>query len=260
MGRKNMAVFLIGVFLILGGCATLPTGRPVPASESADVIRAFYEMQDRDKCPAGMDAEVTATFYGFLSSGSIDGYLMTYPPANLRFEAVNPLGLIENILAVDGRRFTYLLIRQQMAYTGELDNPEALQYITAGQAASISYWLLGRLPAKTRIAGDARRVSSGDYWLTQPDSTKILFSAGEQVVKRYVTATAGKHGRLDVSYHYPPAQKNEPECPIPDLVTIMLGGHKAMSLVIRNPYPLTKLPKKQFAVQVPAAFERIELP
>ena len=112
------SLVILGLFLFLTGCATLPGGKPVPDMEAAGVRADFYDMQSRQNCPAGIDADVAVTFYGLLSSGSINGYLMTFPPANLRFEAVNPMGLTENILTTDGRNFSYLLIRQQVAYSG----------------------------------------------------------------------------------------------------------------------------------------------
>jgi len=259
---------LVILLVFLGGCATLPGGKLVPNLEAEQVRTAFRStLKQQQKCPAGIDADVTATFYGLFSSGSINGYLLTYPPGFLRFEGVNPLGLTENILTSDGHRFNYLLIRQREAYIGELASGKAKKYVTPRQAASISFWLLGRLPAAVSIKHDVWQDNNGAYWLTlgpgnSTDAARVLFSARRGVVERYVTMAGGDHGRLDVSYHYPDASAGniKASCLVPDLVTISLGGHKAISLAIRDAYPISKLDKKQFAARIPAAFERINLP
>ncbi len=259
---------LVILLFFFSGCATLPGGKLVPSLEAEQVRTAFRKtLNHQQKCPAGIDADVTATFYGLFSSGSINGYLLTYPPGFLRFEGVNPLGLTENILTTDGHRFSYLLIRQRQAYVGELDSGKAKKYVTPRQAASIASWLLGRLPAAISTRHDIWQDNNGAYWLTlepgnSTDAARILFSARRGVVERYVTMAGGKHGRLDVSYHYPDSTAGDikASCLVPDLVTIRLGGHKAISLAIRDAYPIPKLDKKQFAAQIPAAFERINLP
>ncbi len=261
--------------LLFAGCATLPGGKMVSGREAEQVRTAFHEMRGRQQlCPAGIDADVTVTFYSLLSSGSIKGYLLAFPPAYLRFEGVNPFGLTENILTTNGSQFDYLLIRRQLAYVGRLDGGKAQKYFTAQQAKSLSYWLLGRLPVNSHIADVVERNSDGDYWLTlmpyeesagvaQPEEGgKILFSLRRAIVKRYVTESGGAYGHLDVTYRYPEnvGQVGTANCLFPDLVTIKLGGHKIMTLAIRDPYPLGHLSKKHFAVRIPTAFERINLP
>ncbi|NOX25742.1 MAG: hypothetical protein GXP59_06460 [Deltaproteobacteria bacterium] len=272
---------LLGLVLLLSACAALPVGKLVPGPEAVRVLADFHEMQHRQRqCPAGIDAEVTATFYDLLSSAAINGYLLTFPPAYLRFEGVNPLGLTENIFTINGRRYSYLLIRRQVAYTGFLAGSKVGEYITPRQAASISSWLLGRLPANIQITAAVRRNNDGGYWLKlaagdvagaagREGAARILFSPGRSSGGRseparllaYVMEAGGVHGRLALAYHYPKiTEKNVTNCPIPDLVTVRLGGHKVMTLAIRDPYPLVRLPKKQFKLRIPPNFKRINFP
>jgi hypothetical protein len=263
----RVALVSLCLLLSVSACATLPSGKLVPEMEATGVRADFYDMQSRQNCRAGIDADVAVTFYGLLSSGSINGYLLTFPPADLRFEAVNPMGLTENILTTDGQNFSYLLIRQQVAYTGQLASSEAVKYITPQQAKSISSWLLGRVSAKAHIVGGVMAADNGDYWLqlTDGDSTgavRVLFSPRQAILKRYVTEAAGAYGRLDVSYHYADSAERTgmAKCLLPDLVSIKLGGHKAVVIAIRDAYPLSKRLRKQFTVRIPATFERIDLP
>jgi len=54
---------LLGLAIFLGGCASLPVGKLVSGPEAAQVLAGFHELQQRQRqCPAGIDAEVTATF------------------------------------------------------------------------------------------------------------------------------------------------------------------------------------------------------
>lgn len=259
----------------ISGCAALPGGIPVSGPEADQVRVAFNEMTDRQQqCPAGIDADVTLTFNGLMSSGSINGYLLTFTPAYLRFEGINPLGLTENILTTNGRRFDYVVVRQQKVYSGWLAG-KTQKYLTPQQAAFVSYWLIGRLPFRRWVLTEVERGPAEDYWLalrdvgggTVQDSAgaeeyKILFSPRRGIVKRYVTATRGGQRRLDVTYRYPApeSQTGVAPCPVPDLVDIKLGGHEAMSIAISNPYPVNYLQEQQFTVKIPPEFERINLP
>ena len=264
------------LLVCLSGCAALPGGVPVQGPAADQVRRAFNEMKARQQqCPSGIDADVKLTFNGFMSSGSINGYLLTFPPAYLRFEGINPLGLTENILTTNGHRFDYVLVRRQRVYSGWLVG-KTQKYLTPEQADFMSYWLIGRMPPAHLTLVDVERGPAGDYWLelrgagmgaAQASSAleeyKVLFSPHRGTVDRYVAVAQGGHRRLDVTYHYPgPESKADQEagCPVPDLVDSKLDGHDAMSIAIRKTYPVSYLNKQQFVVKVPNEFERIDLP
>ena len=263
------------LLVCLSGCAALPGGIPVQGLEEDQVRGAFNEMMVRQqKCPAGIDADVTLTFNGFMSSGSIKGYLLTFPPAYLRFEGINPLGLTENILTTNGRRFDYVLVRQQRVYSGAL-NGKTQKYLTPEQAAFMSYWLIGRLPFNRLTISAVEHGRAEDYWLdmrgagagsaqepSEGQRYKVLFAPRRGIVLRYVAVGPGGRRRLDVTYHYPlskPQAELHP-CPVPDQVDIKLDGHDAMSIAIRVPYPVSYLQRQQFAIKIPKDFERINLP
>jgi hypothetical protein len=277
--RARYGLLLVCAFF-LSGCAALPVGRLVPDHEAARVLNDFQRWRiSQQQCPAGIDAEATVTFYGLLSSASINGYLFAFAPAYLRFEGVNPLGLTENIFTTNGHNYSYLLIRRQAAYTGLMNSDRVREYITPRQAASISSWLLGRLPTDSHAAAAVRRNNDGDYWLTLAvhdtagaaggGAARVLFSPDRNNggiskparLRAYVTRAGGAHGPLALVYHYPDTSaKTTANCAIPDLVSASLGSRRVMSLAIRDPYPLAHLAAKQFSVRIPPNFARTKLP
>jgi len=136
------------------------------------------------------------------------------------------------------------------------------------------------LPANAKVTTAVRRNNHGGYWLKlaaddmagaagRERDARILFSPGRSISGRskparllaYVMGVSGTHDRLALAYHYPVITgKNITDCPIPDLIIVSLGGHKVMTLAIRDPYPLARLPEQRFRLRIPPNFKRINSP
>ncbi len=200
---------LCGV-LVIAGCATLPKPVPVQEGEADQVRREFTTMLNSQRqCPAALDADVTVTLDNLLWSGTVSGYLRAMAPASLRFEGVNPLGLTEAILAVDGERFTYLSVRNQQVYSGPLTAAVLSRYAPDGLATSMSYyWLLGRIqPGSLGIADVGLDGNDQGYWLelqyaTTGKQVMILFDPKQHLVKRHLVLSTHRSIAAELAYEY----------------------------------------------------------
>ncbi len=117
---KNSFVFIL--LAALAGCATLPKSIPVPESEADQVAAAYNNLLVGQKdCWEVIDADASVVLSNLISKGTIKGYFQAMAPKYIRFEVLNPLGLVEALLVTDGTDFDYLAAREQKAYRGGLD-------------------------------------------------------------------------------------------------------------------------------------------
>jgi hypothetical protein len=290
---------VLGCLLVVSGCATLPKSLPVQDSVADSTRQEFKAMlHDQAQCPAAIDADVTVTVENLLWSGTLSGYLRAMAPDHLRFEGVNPFGLTEGILAVDGQSFTYLSVRDQQAYTGPLTAKELSRYAPDGLATYMSYyWLLGRIAPGSLGVGEVGLDQNGQgYWLdlyyaATGRQAKVLFNPDQHLVKRYLLLN--DHGAItaDLTYEYPrptaagaeqsprpiPARTEKSPrptaagieqnqsaspvvaCQLPSKITISRPGNGSISLGFNKRYPTPSLDSAQFKLTPPAGYKRIEV-
>jgi hypothetical protein len=268
------------LLLVSGGCATLPKSLPVQNGEADQVRQEFQTMlRDQRQCPPALDADVSVTVDNLLWTGTLTGYLRAMAPAYLRFEGVNPLGLTEAILAIDGKNFTYLSVRDQQAYSGPLTAKLLSRYAPDGLAASMSYyWLLGRIPpGSLRIGEVGLDEMSKEYWLDLYFTatgrwSRVLFNPAEHLVKRHLLLSDRDAIDADLLYEYPrqqaatsvpprPEQKSAPlpssVCPPPDRIIIKSLGSGQITLGVNKRYPAPRLDSTPFRITPPADYKRI---
>ena len=263
---RSITVSLLGCLFAIAGCATLPKSVPVPRGEADFVRQEFKSMlHDQAQCPAAIDADITVTVENLLWSGTVSGYLRAMAPAYLRFEGVNPLGLTEAILAVDGESFTYLSVRDQQAYSGLLTAKELSRYAPDGLATSMSYyWLMGRIAPGSLGIGEVGLDQDGQgYWLdlyyaSTGKRSKILFNSERHLVKRYLLLNDHDAIVADLAYDYKPASPPI-ACQLPTKITISRPGNGLMSISFNKRYPTPTLDTSQFRVTPPAEYERTEV-
>lgn len=289
--RQLRRFALLCFLLMASGCATLPKSVPVQDSEADQIRREFKTMLNSQRqCPPALDADVTITVDNLLWSGTLSGYLRAMAPASLRFEGVNPLGLTEAILAVDGESFTYLSVRNQQAYSGPLTAAVLSRYAPDGLATSMSYyWLLGRIsPGSLGISEIGVDRDDQGYWIDlQYTATgkqdMILFDPEQHLVKRHVVLNAHESIAADLAYEYPPqgkpAQPPRPAagigqstpqggieqnqaasvaatCQMPSRITISKPGNGRLTLSFTKRYPTPALDSAPYRIIPPVEYKR----
>ncbi len=291
-GNQLSRLSLLGCLLLIAGCATLPRSVPVQGDEGDQIRQEFKAMlRDQRQCPSAVDADVTVTVDNLLWSGTLSGYLRAMAPAYLRFEGVNPLGLTEAILAVDGESFTYISVRDQQAYSGPLKAEKIARFAPDGLATSKSYyWLLGRIPpGSLGIAGVGLDQNGHGYWLdlhytATGKRAMVLFDPSQHLVKRHLVLGDNDSIAADLSYEYPPQggteqsprpttagiEQNPPQggteqsqpaskpaaCQLPERLTITKQGNGLISLGFTKRYPTPTLDSSPFRIDPPAEYKR----
>ncbi len=258
--------FLAGGFLLLAaGCASLPTSVPIQETEADQVRQEFKALlQEQRKCPAAVDADVSVTVDNVLWSGTLSGYLRAMTPAYLRMEGVNPLGLTEAILAVDGENFMYLSVRNQEAYLGSLNAEKIASFAPEGLVIAMNYyWLLGRIPpGDLGIAGIGLDANGQGHWLdvhyaATDERAMVLFDARKHLVKRHLMLNASEAIAADLSYEYSPATTVVDTCQLPSRIMITKKGSGLITLNFTKRYPTPALDAAPFRITPPAEYKRI---
>ena len=285
--RQLSGVTVLCWLLLSVGCATLPRPVPVQDGEADQVRREFRTMLNSQRqCPMALDADVTITVDNLLWSGTLSGYLRAMAPASLRFEGVNPLGLTEAILAVDGEHFTYLSVRNQQVYSGPLTASAISSYAPDGLATSMSYyWLLGRIsPGTLGISDIGLDRDDQGYWLdlqytATGKQAMILFDPKEHLVKRHVVLSAQDSIAVELAYEYSrprptpagteqsprptaagieqnPAASLTETCQLPSRITISKPGNGRLNLAFTKRYPTPALDSAPFRIIPPTEYKR----
>lgn len=262
--RAGMLLWLCCLGFIVTGCASLPRRVPLPESDAAQVRKEFKAiLNDQRQCPAAFDSDVTVTVDNLLWSGTLSGYLRAMAPAFLRFEGINPLGLTEAILAVDGENFTYLSVRDQQAYLGPLNADLLDRYAPNGLATSMSYyWLLGRIPPGPLGIGEVGRDPEGQgYWLDLRNvetgkRSMILFAPDQHLIKRHLVLNGDDAIAVDLTYDYQQSDASS-DCQLPVKISIQgRRGHGRLTLGFNKRYPTPPLDPIPFSVTPPSEYKR----
>lgn len=250
--------------LLLAGCATLPQSIPVRDGEAEQVRQEFKTMLDEQRqCPAAVDTDVTVTVDNLLWSGTLSGYLRAMAPSYLRIEGVNPLGLTEAILAVDGENFTYVSVRNQQAYSGPLTAAKIASFAPDMSTAMTYYWLLGRIPTGALGIADVGLDQNGQgYWLDLHYSATdkramVLFDPARRLVKRHMVLGNSDAIAAELSYEYQPPAAKAVACQLPERLTISKQGNGLISLSFTKRYPTPRPDTAPFRVTPPPEYERI---
>lgn len=274
---EHLVLPLMVVFLLVGaGCATLPKSIPIQDKDADRVRKEFTVMlREQRHCPPALDADVSLTVDNLLWTGTLSGYLRAMAPDYLRFEGVNPLGLTEVIFAIDGKEFTYLSVRDQLAYSGPLSAKLLARYTPEGMATSINYyWLLGRIPPGALRIGEVTVDENGkEYWLdlyfnATSSWSRVLFNPTEHLLKRNLLLSDRNAINADLLYGYSTSLSTAvsesgavPEkadvCPLPDRVTIKSQGRGLITLGFNKRYPTPRLDSTPFRITPPADYKRI---
>jgi len=263
--RAGFLVVSCCLAAIVAGCAALPRTLPLPDDDASQVRRQFKTMLDEQgRCPAAIDSDVTATIDNLLWTGTLSGYLRAMAPAFVRFEGVNPLGLTEAILAVDGENFTYVSVRNQHAYLGPLKAELLDRYAPDGLATAMSYyWLLGRVPPGSLGIGEVGRDPDGQgYWvdLRYSESGKhsmILYAPEQRLIKRHLVLNGHDAISVDLDYEYPQAATTD--CQLPSRIIIQGRGNGRINLAFTKRYPTPSLDKRPFFVIPPPDYKKTEV-
>ncbi|MBA3014522.1 MAG: hypothetical protein KKD63_00795 [Proteobacteria bacterium] len=263
LGRVRRFVGLCCLVFIVTGCATLPKRAPLSDSDAVDVRKKFKVMlNDQRQCPASFDSDVVVTINNLVWSGTISGYLKAMAPAFIRFEGINPLGLTEAILAVDGENFTYVSVRDQQAYVGPLNADLLNRYAPEGLATAMSYyWLLGRIPPGALGIGEVGRDQEGlGYWLDLRyveggNRSMILYSPEQQLIKRHLVLNGNGGIAVDLSYDYQGSEKAA-DCQLPVKIIIQGRGSGSLTLGFTKRYPTPSLDPSPFSVTPPSDYKR----
>lgn len=263
--QTSSGSFLLCCLLFGAGCATLPKAVPIGEVEADQVRQQFMSMlEEQRKCPAAVDADVSVKVDNALWSGTLSGYLRAMAPAYLRFEGVNPLGLTEVLLAVDGESFTYLSVRSQEAYLGPLQAEKVARLVPDGVATAMNYyWLLGRIPPGALGIADIGLDSEGQgHWLdvhytATGEGAMVLFDARQHLVKRHLLLSDSSAIAADFSYEYQGAASPLDSCQLPDMIKIAKNGNGLISLNFTKRYPTPTLDTTPFRITPPAEYKRI---
>lgn len=260
--------FLLAALLLCSACATLPKTVSIGEGEARHVRQQFMTMlEEQRQCPAAIDADVSLSIDNALWRGTLSGSLRAQAPASLRFEGVNPLGLTEALLAVDGESFTYLSVRQQEAYLGSFQGEKITRFVPDGVALSMNYyWLLGRVPPGELGLGDIGQQPEGQgYWvdihyLSTDERAMILFDPRQHQVNRHLLLTGHGDIAVDFTYTYPSLSMPTEGCQLPSQLTISKRGNGLITLSYTNRYPKPPLDAAPFRLTPPPDYKRIVLP
>lgn len=248
------------VCIALFGCAEK---RPQTVTLDQDQQRAAGSAWDTfiaRSTPAAIDADVTLTWGIFGSKGNIGGIMQLQRQSLLKLSAIDPLGRAIFLLTTDGETFTFIDIRQQKVYRGNVRSTYWQKYIPASvQPAEIFDLLAGRVP----VSGYQLIQSRGDvenrgYWYElkgNNDSTHyiLLDVSGERMLSHLLLDAKGITA-LDVRYDG--YQEAVYEMSWPSRVEISgRGVDGTYSLAVKKIYSHRNLPKSTFTPKYPPHFD-----
>jgi len=263
-GRCVCYLLIATHFFIVSGCATLPTGVPVSDAEQSAVTRDFLALvNSQQDCLEQIDADISVSFENLLQQGRINGSLLAMPPAYLRFNGLNPLGLTELVFATDCHRFTLVTVRKQMGYSGSLKAKKIQHYMPNGFQEDFIFLLTGVLPEAEKIkVRRVRKTKTGSgYWLDiayhdSSKSMKILYRPGRQGIDQIIITSPESNDSLVVNYQYS-ADSFKNSCPDPQLIRLDSDGNGSVSIEFSKRYPIASLKKERFQVVIPTNYKQV---
>ncbi len=276
MNRVCFRVLLGGlaVFLLLsGGCATLPTTRPLAELQQQQAVALFRETMARQQdCPCCLDAQVRLSLKSLVQNGTISGFVQAKAPSFLKFTGLNPLGQPMMFLATDGTFFRYVAVPEAKGYEGLVTAAAFKKYAPQGfDPAHAFYWLAGRLaPEKLRIFSVAQDPEGQGVWLELAYAADVsegkglrrhvLFDPTEKVILRHLVADPDGRIMVDVRYDdYAPASEGGLDnCRLPGVIRIHADNNGAvMELTLGDWLPDASFGTGDFRVDLPPGFQLV---
>jgi len=273
MNRGCLRALLGGlaVFLLLsGGCATLPTTRPLAELQQQHAEALFRETMARQQdCPCCLDAQVRLSLKSLVQNGTISGFVQAKAPSFLKFTGLNPLGQPMMFLATDGTFFRYVAVPEAKGYEGLVTAAAFRKYAPQGfDPAHGFYWLAGRLaPEKLRIFSVAQDPEGQGVWLElayAADASEgkglrrhVLFDPTEKVIRRHLVADPDGRIMVDVRYddYTQVPEGGSDNCRLPGLVSIHANNNGAvMELTLGDWLPDASFSAGDFRVDLPSGF------
>ena len=268
-------IVLSVLMMVLGGCATFPSTVPVTGEEFSNVQLQFLEMLKQNSCAGAIDYDATITFRSMLFQGTISGYLQAEKPDQLRFEGVNPLGLTELLLAVNGSSFNYVNVREQKSYFGKLDASMLNSRVPEIVAKGFKFhWLTGEVESDgVKVQNVGADQDGKGYWLDIVTADnfrqKVLFDPQNKRITHILLLKQGDSIGMEILYDYPANDLNLPSsigtsqeeyCLMPDKLTVKYFSNSSIVLQFDKRYPVNTLsPKSIFQISAPADYNRIEI-
>jgi|GEM_PF-1990919 len=264
LGRWLYYFLIASQLFIVASCATLPLGEPVSEEEQLAIAQDFQALVDSQQgCMGQIDADISVRFEKLLQHGRINGYLLAMPPAYLRFDGINPLGLTEVIFSTDGHQFTLVTVRKQMAYTGPVTAEKIQQYIPQGFTEDFVYLLNGLLPnaEEIRVWRVRKQEKGSDFWLDldYPDSSKtikVLYRSDTHAIDRIIITPPESKDSVIVSYRYDDNSLKK-SCPEPQSIGVDRDGSGVVIIDFSKRYPVPSLTKERFQVVVPPNYKQV---
>ena len=273
MNRGFLWSLLVGlaVFLLLsGGCATLPTTRPLAELQQQQLETLFRETMARQQdCPCCLDAQVRVSVKSLVQNGTISGFVQAKAPSFLKFTGLNPLGQPLLFLTTDGIFFRYVVVPEAKGYEGLVTAAAFKKYAPQGfDPAHGFYWLAGRLaPEKLRIFSVAQDPEGQGVWLKLAYATEdfggkplrrhVLFDPAQQVILRHLVADADGRIMVDVRYadYAQASEGGSDNCRLPGVIRIHANNNGAvMELTLGDWLPDASFSAGDFRVDLPSGF------
>jgi len=274
--NRGCQFLLVGfaVFLLLsGGCATLPTTRPLAQMQQQHVEALFRETMTRQQdCPCCIDAQVRLSVKSLVQNGTISGFVQAKAPSFLKFTGLNPLGQPLMLLATDGTFFKYVSVPEAKGYEGLVTAAAFKKYAPQGfDPTHAFYWLAGRLaPEKLRIFSVAQDSEGQGFWLEfayAADASEgeglrrhVLFDPAQQVIRRHLMADADGRIMVDVWYddYAKASEGGSDNCRLPGLIRIHANNNGAiMELALGDWLPDASFSASDFRVDLPLGFQLV---
>jgi len=271
--RRFQAALLVGGFFVsLSGCVAM---RPVMPSLSGEEERQVREasvslLMPVDGCGRCLDVEARVVVQSLWQSGTVEGYLLARAPGALKFVGLSPLGQPLLMLATDGTEFRFVSVAAATVYEGTTAAAAFCKYVPASLDPRDSFfWLIGRLPSDSRIAGVSHAGAGAGYWLELANGVaghqRVLFDPGRGVITQAVLLDQEEQPLLEVhyaAYQEVTALDGVAGCRLPGRITVSGREHNGATLAVQFSNWLlgTTCNDSDFIVPVPPgyAIERVE--
>ncbi|MCX5875671.1 MAG: hypothetical protein NT087_05125 [Deltaproteobacteria bacterium] len=261
----------LGLFLLLsGGCATLPSTKPLAELQQQQAVVLFRETMARQQdCPSCLDAQVRLSLKSVVQNGTISGFIQAKAPSFLKFTGLNPLGQPLLFLTTDGTFFRYVVVPEAKGYEGLVTAAAFKKYAPQGfDPAHGFYWLSGRLaPEKLRIFSVAEDPEGHGLWLElayADDASAggllrrhVLFDPAQRVILRHLVADPDGRIMVDVRYddYAKASEGGSDNCRLPGVIRIHANNNGAlMELTLGDWLPDASFNAGDFRVDLPLGF------
>ncbi len=263
--------WLVVSLLLSGGCATLPTTRPLGELQQQQAVAVFREtMARQQECRCCLDAQVRVSVKSLVQNGTISGFIQAKAPSFFKFTGLNPLGQPLLFLATDGTFFRYVSVPEAKGYEGLVTAAAFKKYAPQGfDPAHGFYWFAGRLaPEKLRFFSVAQDPEGQGLWLELAYANDVaegkpllrrhvLFDPAQQVILRHLVADSDGRIMVDVRYddYAKASEGGSDNCRLPGVIRIHANNNGAlMELTLGDWLPDASFSAGDFRVELPPGF------